>query len=173
MTVPVLTPFVRGWATHQELLLTALIDLSPDQLALRPAPGQWAVWQLASHMAGSRSYWLHDVLGEGDDAIRDMFRVDATTVPGLSIEDAGWEDDERHPRTAAEIADAFHVTWALVEACVDRWTSDEITAVIPQRGADRSTTRGWVLWHLMEHDAHHGGAISVVLGINGLPGLDL
>jgi hypothetical protein len=25
----------------------------------------------------------------------------------------------------------------------------------------------------MEHDAHHGGAISLVLGMNGLPGLDL
>jgi uncharacterized damage-inducible protein DinB len=30
-----------------------------------------------------------------------------------------------------------------------------------------------VTWHLMEHEAHHGGAISVILGTNGLPGLDL
>ena len=38
---------------------------------------------------------------------------------------------------------------------------------------DRMTTRGWVLWHLMEHEAHHGGAISIALGANGLPSLDL
>ena len=170
---PVLEPFYEGWATHQRRLLAAIADLDPEQLALRPAPDQMAIWQLASHMAGSRAYWFHDVLGEGDPAIRDMFRVASTTVPDLPLENAGWEDDETHPRTATEIVDAFHLTWGMVADCLDRWTADDITARIPQRGADRTTTRGWVIWHLMEHEAHHGGAISLILGTNGLPGLDL
>ena len=170
---PVLQPFVEGWATHQRLLLAAIADLDREQLALRPAPDQMGIWQLASHMAGSRAYWIHDVLGEGDPAIRDMFRVASTTVPGLSLEFAGWEDDETHPRTATEIVDAFHQTWGVIEGCLERWTADDITVEIPQRGADRTTTRGWVIWHLMEHEAHHGGAISLILGSNGLPGLDL
>jgi len=170
---PVLEPFVAGWATHQRRLLDAIGDLGEEQLALRPGPGDWSIWQLASHMAGSRAYWVHDVLGEGDPAIRDRFRVASTTVPGLSLDDAGWEDDERHPRTASEIVDAFHATWGLIEGCLDRWTADDITVEIPQRGANRTTTRGWVLWHLMEHEGHHGGAISLILGTNGLPGLDL
>ena len=170
---PVLQPFVDGWATHQRLLLASISDLSAEQLALRAAPGQWAIWQLASHIALSRAYWMHDVLGEGDPAVRDMFRVTSTTVPDLALENAGWEDDETHPRTAAELVDAFHRTWAMIEDRVGRWTADDITAQIPQRDADRLTTRGWVLWHLMEHDAHHGGAISVILGTHGLPSLDL
>ena len=147
---PVLEPFFTGWATHGRLLLAAIGDLTEEQLALRPTPGEWSIWQLASHMAGSRAYWVYDVLGEGDPAVRDMFRVEKTTVPGLSLEDAGWEDDETQPRTAAEIVE-----------------------VIPQRRGNRTTTRGWVLWHLMEHEAHHGGAISLILGTNGLPVLDL
>jgi len=170
---PVLQPFFDGWATHQRRVLGAIADLGPEQLALRPAPDQMSIWQIASHMAGSRSYWFHDVLGEGDPAIRDMFRIERTTVPGLSLENAGWEDDEDHPRTAAEIIDAFNVTWELIAECLGRWTADDITDVIPQRRADRTTTRGWVIWHLMEHEAHHGGAISLILGTNGLPGLDL
>jgi len=170
---PVLQPFYEGWATHQRLLLAAIADLNQEQLALRTAPDQMTIWQLASHMAGSRAYWFHDVLGEGDPAIRDMFRVARTTVPGLALSDAGWEDDEDHPRTATEIVEGFQLTWAMVSECLDRWTADDITVRIPQRSADRYTTRGWVIWHLMEHDAHHGGAISVVLGANGLPGLDL
>lgn len=170
---PVLDPFYTGWETHQRRLLAAIAGLDPDQLALRPAPDQMAIWQLASHMAGSRAYWFHDVLGEGDPAIRDMFRVMSTTVPGLSLENAGWEDDETHPRTAAEIVEAFHLTWGMVTDCLNRWTADDITARIPQRGTGRITTRGWVIWHLMEHEGHHGGAISLVLGTNGLPGLDL
>ena len=165
--------FYDGWANYQRLLLTAIRELTPEQLALRPAPRLWAVWQLAGHMAGSRAYWFHDVLGEGDPAIRDMFRVASTTVPGLSLEFAGWEDDETHPRTASEIVDAFQVTWGMIAECLERWTADDITVEIPQRRADRTTTRGWVIWHLMEHEAHHGGAISLILGTNGLPGLDI
>ncbi len=170
---PVLQPFVAGWTSHQRLVLAAIADLRPEQLALRPGPGEWSIWQIASHMAGSRSYWFHDVLGEGDAAIRDRFRVASTTVPDLPLEDAGWEDDDTHPRTAIEIVEAFHATWAMIEDCLERWTADDITVEIPQRRADRMTTRGWVIWHLMEHEAHHGGAISLILGTNGLPGLDL
>src|SRR5262245_49662174 len=142
---PVLQPFYAGWLTHQERLLASIAGLDEAQLGLRAAPGKWSIWQLASHLAGNRAYWFHDVLGEGDRASRDMLRVRSTTVPGLSLEDALWEDDETHPRTASEIVDAFQVTWALIAPCLGRWTADEITAEIPQRGADRTTTRGWVI----------------------------
>jgi uncharacterized damage-inducible protein DinB len=169
----VLRPFYDGWAGHQRLLLDAIGGLGPEQLALRTAPNEMAVWQIASHMAGSRAYWFHDILGEGDPAVRDMFRVTSTTVPGLPLDDAGWEDDETHPRTAAEIVQAFHETWGLIEGCLERWTPDDLTVQLRQGASGRLTTRGWVIWHLMEHEAHHAGAISLVLGTNGLTGLDL
>jgi uncharacterized damage-inducible protein DinB len=170
---PVLQPFYEGWAQHQRLFLAAIGHLDQDQLALRTTPAEMSIWQIASHMAGARAYWFHDVLGEGDPAVRDMFRVANTTVPDLPLEDAGWEDDESHPRTATEIVDAFHVTWGVIDGCLARWTPDDLVAQLPQGASGRFTTRAWVVWHLMEHEAHHGGAISLVLGTNGLPGLDL
>jgi uncharacterized damage-inducible protein DinB len=169
----VLGPFYDGWANHQRLVLDAIGGLGPEQLALRTAPDEMAIWQIASHMAGSRAYWFHDILGEGDPAVRDMFRVASTTVPGLPLDDAGWEDDETHPRTATEIVDAFRETWSLMEGCLERWTPDDLTVQLPQGSSGRLTTRAWVIWHLMEHEAHHAGAISLVLGTNGLSGLDL
>jgi uncharacterized damage-inducible protein DinB len=169
----VLQSFYKGWADHQGLLLAAIADLDRDQLALRTTAAEWSIWQIASHMAGSRAYWFHDVLGEGDPAIRDMFRVASTTVPNLSLEDAGWEDDDSHPRTATEIVDAFQETWGVIEECIERWTPDDLAVQLRQGAAHRFTTRGWVVWHLMEHEAHHGGAISLILGTNGLPGLDV
>ena len=75
----VLQPFYEGWEFHQRLLLAAIGDLSQEQLALRTVPDEMAIWQIASHMAGSRAYWFHDMLGEGDPAVRDMFRVASTT----------------------------------------------------------------------------------------------
>jgi uncharacterized damage-inducible protein DinB len=169
----VLETFYTGWANHQRLLLAALSDLQPEQLALRTAPHEWAIWQIASHMAGSRAFWFHDVLREGDEAVREMFRVGSSTVPDLPLEDAGWEDDETQPRTAPEIVDAFEQTWALIEACLRRWTLDDLAVGFRRDGYERMTSRAWVIWHLIEHEGHHGGAISLILGSNGLPGLDL
>ena len=34
-------------------------------------------------------------------------------------------------------------------------------------------SRSWVIYHVMEHDLHHGGEVSLILGMNGLRTLDL
>ena len=171
-----LEPFVEGWAGYQRLLLGSLEPLDAEQLSSRTAPFQWAVWQLAAHMAGSRAYWFHDVLGEGEDAVRDMFRVESSTVPDLPLEDAGWEDDERRPRTAAELTEAFERTWAMIAECLRRWTGDDLAVEFSRTrrsGEVQTLTRAWVVWHLIEHDLHHGGEISQILGTNGIPALEL
>ena len=165
--------FYTGWANHQRLLLAAVGDLQPEQLALRTAAHEWAIWQIASHMAGSRAYWFHDVLGEGDEDLRSLFRVESTTVPDLPLADAGWEDDEAHPRAASEIVDAFERTWTVIDGCLRRWTLDELAMGFSRDGHGGTSTRAWVIWHLIEHEGHHGGEISLILGSNGLPGLDI
>ena len=160
-----------GWADHQTELLDVLRPLDAKRLALRPSPDHWAIWQLASNMCGGRAYWLHDVLGEGPDAVRDMFRVSSTTVPGLSLSDAGWEDDETHPRTAAELVNGFEQTWTLIEECLGRWSADDLDTVLPTKRG--SLTRGWVIWHVIEHELQHGTEIALILRQNGLPTLEL
>ena len=172
----ILEPFAEGWAGYQRMLLGAIGSLSAEQLSSRTAPFQWEVWQLAAHMAGSRAYWFHDVLGEGDDAVHDMFRVESTTVPDLPLEDAGWEDDERHPRTASELTEAFERTWAMIDDALRRWTAEDLETEFSRtrrNGEVQTFTRGWVVWHLIEHDLHHGGEVSLILGSHGLTGLDL
>jgi uncharacterized damage-inducible protein DinB len=163
VSIEALQPFYEGWAKHQARLIDALRGLTPDQLEFRTAPHQWAVWQLAAHMAGSTAYWFHDVLGEGDPATRALFRVDRTTVPGLAPED--------EPRSAEELVDALSRTWAMVDDCLRRWTADDLAGSVVRSG--RTHHRGWVVWHVMEHDIHHGGEMSQILGSNGLSGLDL
>ncbi|MGZ8612334.1 MAG: DinB family protein, partial [Actinomycetota bacterium] len=60
-SAPGLQTFYDGWANHHRLVRAAIRELTSEQLALWTAPHQWSVWQLAGHMAGSRSYWFHDV----------------------------------------------------------------------------------------------------------------
>ena len=78
-----LTDIYAGWAMHQAQFVEVLGGLTDAQLQLRPGlePQHWAIWQLASNMCGGRAYWFHDVLGEGPDEVRDMFRVAARPCP--------------------------------------------------------------------------------------------
>jgi uncharacterized damage-inducible protein DinB len=170
-----LQTFYEGWANYQGLVAEAIRGLTPEQLGSRTAPHQWAVWQLAGHMAGSRAYWFHDILGEGDLATSEMFRVESTTVPDLPLEDAGWEDDEDHPRGASEIVKAFDLTWTMIDECLRRWTADDLAVEFTRerRSGTETFTRQWVIWHLVEHDLHHGGEISQILGSHGIPALVL
>jgi uncharacterized damage-inducible protein DinB len=170
-----LRTFYDGWANHQRLIVDAIRDLTPDQLGLKPAADAWSIWQLAGHVAGGRSYWFQDILGEGDPALREMFRVGSTTVPDLPLEDAGWEDDEDHPRGAPDLIDALERTWAMIDACLRRWTTEDLATAFSRtrRSGIQTFSRAWVVWHLMEHDVHHGGEISLILGSNGLHGLEL
>ena len=172
----ILEPFVEGWAGYQRLLLDAIRPLTPEQLSSRTAPFQWAVWQLASHIAGSRASWFHDLLGEGDPAFHEMFLVESTTVPDLPLEDARWEDNERRPRSASELTDAFERTWAMIEEALGRWTAADLAMEFTRtrrNGEVETMTRAWVVWHLIEHDLHHGGEISQILGTNGIPAPEL
>jgi len=167
--------FYDGWANYHRLLLDSLRGLTADQLLLKPAPNLWAIWQLTSHMAASRTYCFHDILGEGDAALRDLFRVQSTTVPDLAVEDAAWEDDEDHPRGPAEVLEGLERSWAMIDECLARWTPEDLAVEFSRqrRTGTQTFTRQWVVWHLIEHDLHHGGEVSLILGSHGLTGLDL
>lgn len=172
---PGLRAVIDGWHAHQDELVACLRPLAAEQLALRGSPEHWAIWQLASNIAGGRMFWLHDILGEGDPGLRARLRVASTTVPGLPLEDAGWEDDETRPRTAAELVDVLEATWRLVEDCLRRWTPEDLVVEFP-RGEGRRrrlVSRAWVIWHLVEHDLQHGTEIALILRANGLPTLDI
>lgn len=171
---PFTAALLAGWRDHNRRLIEIISPLTDEQLQLRPSAEHWAVWQLASNLAGGRVYWLHDILGEGDDALRDSFRVASTTVPDLPLTDAGWEDDEDHPRTAAELTDALARTWQLVEECLRRWSGEDYAVEFTRdRGRVRTFSRAWVVWHILEHDLEHGSEIALILRANGLPTLEL
>jgi uncharacterized damage-inducible protein DinB len=32
---------------------------------------------------------------------------------------------------------------------------------------------GWIIWHVLEHEIHHRGELSLILGLLGREGLDV
>ena len=57
-----------GWAGHQQALMSAVIGLTPEQLAWRGGEHLRSAGELIGHIATGRVSWIHDILGVESDA---------------------------------------------------------------------------------------------------------
>jgi uncharacterized damage-inducible protein DinB len=148
-----------GWKNYQDLVCRELRKLETSQLELRAAPGLRTLGEIARHMIGARARWFYG-LEEGGEVFKAL---------------GSWDRQGAPERTPAELAQALETTWQGMHEAIARWTPEQWQQTFP--GEDESEpetfTRAWVIWHLIEHDLHHGGEISLTLGANGLQGLGL
>jgi uncharacterized damage-inducible protein DinB len=149
-----------GWQAYQDRLSSALAPLSPEQLALRAAPQLRSIDELALHIIAVRAGWFHYPLGEGDDAF------------GAYHE---WDRPEAPTRTAAELVEGLAATWQVMQSALARFTPADLTQTLTgvRKGHTYAHQRGWVIWHVLEHDLHHGGEIGFSLGMHGLTAPDI
>lgn len=153
------------WPQYNDRLVGAIRDLSQQDLALTPAGVEdWPIWATVAHTAGGRVYWLCAVLGEPG----------FENTPFTSAEE-GWEDDPDHPRSAAELVEALETSFTIVESCLDRWTPESLGEEIVREfaGTQQIHTRSSVIQRLLTHEAYHCGQLSELLGIHGLPQIEL
>ena len=158
--------FFEGWETYNQRIVEVVGELSPVDLAIRPAPDGWPIWATIAHTAGARVYWLCGVFGEpGAD----------TTPFSDPASGIGWEDDLDTARSAPELIEALESTWRIIASCLERWTADSLFEPFEGQAGKRTQvhTRQAVLLRLLSHDAYHCGELSQTLGIHGLPQIDL
>jgi uncharacterized damage-inducible protein DinB len=111
-------------------------------------------------MIGARARWFHQLMGEGGDEFAAL---------------SAWDRPGQPARDAAELLHGLDATWTGMEGAITGWTPAEWARVFPSEPPyeDVIYTRHWVIWHLIEHDLHHGGEISIILGMHGLTAPDL
>ena len=148
---------IEWWRDYQGLLERAIAPLTADQLTLRLGT-QRSAGEIIAHMVAVRAWYLHGVMGEGGPDIAALI---------------DWDKPDAPLRSSAELLSGFEQTWQLMTACIARWTPTDMQDMffINWRGRDES--RGWVLWHILEHEIHHGGELSFTLGSFGLAGVDV
>jgi uncharacterized damage-inducible protein DinB len=111
-------------------------------------------------MIGARARWFYQLMGEGGDEFAALSTWDRQGMP---------------TRTAPELIHGLETTWQGMQAAIAGWTPADWQQTYPgeERDEPATITRQWVIWHLMEHDLHHGGEISLTLGMHGLTAPDL
>jgi uncharacterized damage-inducible protein DinB len=155
-----LLPFYKGWDVYQDLLITAIAPLSADQLALRAAPQLRSIGENAAHIIGARVGWFHMLMREGNAEIEAR---DTWDMPGAPA------------RSAAELIDGLEATWEMIQNALARWTPADLDYIFKHthNGEEERFSRQWIIWHVIEHDLHHGGEISLTLGMHNLAAPDL
>ncbi|MGB8646530.1 MAG: DinB family protein [Anaerolineae bacterium] len=154
-----LAEIYQGWEEYQRKIVAALAPLTAEQLAFRAAPSLRPIGNIAAHMIGARARWFHNLLGEGGAEMEALARSDRPGTPTLS---------------ATELVQRLEATWRLMTEARTRWTPADWERTYPGEDGDPTVlTKSWVIWHLIEHDAHHGGEISLTLGMHGLAAPDL
>lgn len=162
----------EGWAGYQTSLVHAIEPLSAEQLAWRPTPDHRTVGELARHISLGRIGWF--------------LRMDAPRSAELAdlIEKWGTDrDGNRHiDENAIEITDQaselvrwLNLSWEMVDATLHEWTVADLAQTYRHTyfGTTFAVSRQWTTWRIMAHDIHHGGQLSLMLGMQGIEAFEL
>lgn len=157
-----LAPFYAGWDVYQQHLVAAIAPLTSEQLALRSSPQNWSVGMIATHIVATRVWWFHMWMGAGN----------AELAP---LEE--WDKDGQPTRSAAELVTGLEMSWQMIQNALANFTPADLaqTFQYPYPGKENRSQRSrqWIIWHVLEHDIHHGGELSSILGAHGLAAVDL
>jgi uncharacterized damage-inducible protein DinB len=148
-----LTTFYANWKAYQEHIRAAVAPLTAEHLALRAAPSLRAVGENAAHIIGCRIGWFMHTMGED---------------PGEYLQTLNPED---HIASGSELAQGLDATWQMMADRLDRWSDADMRQTFADEwdGKIVHLSRAWIVWHVMEHDLHHGGELSLTLGMHGIP----
>jgi uncharacterized damage-inducible protein DinB len=155
-----LTTIFDSWKQYQEHIASAIAPLTAEQMMLRAAPDMRSIGELAVHIVGCRAGWFTYVLGEGDG-----------TPTGAEMQAiAEWDEPNAPARTPAQLVEALGTTWQFMMDSVARWSADDMQTTFEDDwdGVKVRLSRAWILYHVMEHDLHHGGELSLTLGMHGI-----
>ena len=151
----------ENWRGYDAKLRACITPLTDEQLLLQPAAHMWPLGQIVQHIISVRAGWFSGTLQDDDEVMHEYMML--------------WGQRESPARSAAELVRGLDETWAFIEARLQRWTPADCAKTFPDEweGQVYQVSRSWVIYHVMEHDLHHGGEVSLILGMNNLRTLDL
>lgn len=141
-----------SWCDYQEALKRAIAPLTAEQLQRRPIPTLRTSGEIAEHIVFGRALHLHRTLGADAEELR----------PLLS-----WDDANEPPHTAAEIVQGLELTWRYISDTLMRGSP---THIFPD---SEEVPVVQIIWGLLDHDLPHAGELSLLLGADGLPGVEI
>jgi len=142
------------WPQVRKDLLILLDLFSEEDLVFLPAEGGWSVGRILLHIGSAAEFWLHSGILSSNN----------TYQPGNQI----LENYPSRLAIKAYLCAEHRETLYLLE------NFDENKWHQPFLYPDGQTYRpSWIFWHVLEHEIHHRGELSMILGLLGKRGLEV
>jgi len=140
------------WEQVRADLLATIDRFSDQELGYVPFKGSWPVGQIMLHIAECEDYWLHSL-------------VRRELKPPVEYKLA------EYPNKAAikQVLTTTHSRTLLFFDKLDEMDLDQ--EYLTRHG--ETFTLSWIIWHVLEHEIHHRGELSLALGLLGREGLDV
>jgi uncharacterized damage-inducible protein DinB len=146
-----LSEMFAHWEQVRSDLLKTIDKFSEEELTFAPFEGAWPVGQIMLHIADCEDNWLHGV-------VRGEFK------PWV------WYSFEEFPGKA-DILDMLSKARARTVPFLESLDEHNLDDKFTVEGEEY--TLKWIIWHVLEHEIHHRGELSLILGILGRKGLDV
>jgi uncharacterized damage-inducible protein DinB len=141
------------WNQIRTDLIGTINSFADDELGLIPFDNSWPIGQMMLHIADAEDGWLRFVVTK-----------EITTWPvGYTL--------SNFPNKASIIQILGEVHSRTQQFIAGLSLSDLSQSIHAPWGAEFSLI--WILWHMIEHEIHHRGELSLLLGYFGREGLDV
>jgi uncharacterized damage-inducible protein DinB len=167
-----LATLFEGWDGYQTSLVQAISPLTPEQLAWCPAPELRSVGEVARHISLGRITWFRRMGAPGSAEVAGQIEAWEQDRDGNQhvLEDAVAITGD-----AAALVQWLEATWQMIAATLEAWDVSDLSKSYRHRfqGTVYAVSRQWTLWRIMAHDIHHGGELSLALGMQGVEAFEL
>jgi len=146
--------YLHRWPDIRGGLLQVVDGFEPEDLTHIPIAGGWSVGRIILHISSAANFWLHS----GILSSKCVYRAGESTLENYpTLEAIGSFLAKEHGRTLQ-----------LLECFDERDWDKHFTY------SDGYTYKpSWIFWHVFEHEIHHRGELSLILGQLGRVGLDV
>ena len=167
-----LAQLLDGWNGYQSSLVNAITPLTSQQLLWKPAASSRCIGETARHISLGRITWFSRMSAPGSAGVTAQITQWATDRDGNRdvVEDALPITD-----SASELVKWLELTWGMIEQTLNTWNVSDLSEAYLHtwNGQTYRVSRQWTLWRILSHDLHHGGELSLLLGLQGIEAFEL
>jgi uncharacterized damage-inducible protein DinB len=162
----------NGWNGYNQSLVNAVMPLTPEQLNWRPEEKFNSMGELVRHISLGRLTWLSRIEAPGSKEL-------ANTISEMVQDSDGnnniVESSITISEQPAELVRWLNLTWEIIENSLTSWSLSDFFQTFPHQwnGDVYAISRQWTMWRVMNHDIHHGGELSLMLGLQGIEAFEL
>jgi len=145
--------FFSHWVQIRRDLLATIDKFEEDELYYVAENTEWPVGRIMLHIGDAEQGWFQYVV---------MKELEAW--PDIRLDD--------YPQKAsikAKLTEIHETT----EAYLLTLSLDDLKRKIELPWGESTLNLGWIIWHVLEHEIHHRGELSLILGLLGREGLDV